>query len=459
MPFDTLGSIAPHPPILVPEVGREDSRVTNATAVALAAAAGLLDRFAPQTVVIMSPHTDSYSDAFTVTTAARLRGDLGRFGASEVVHDVPGDPDLAAAILEEAAQAGIPAVPHEDLEPHAALDHGVLVPMHYLDPRGRYPLVDLSFSYLPPETHAAFGRAVRRAADRIGRRVVFVASGDMSHRLKRDAPAGYSPRAAAFDAEVVRLTSAGDLAALASIDDEWREEAGECGWRSFLTLGGFLDCSPVESRVLSYEGPWGVGYMVAVFAPEEELTRSSRAIRSVGAKGGRKGDAESEPVALARTALETFVRTQCRMQDARLEDPDLPMRAGAFVSLHEHGALRGCIGTIGATQPSLADEIAHNAVSAATADPRFPPVRAEELDDLDIKVDVLHEPEAAASVRDLDPKVYGVITSCGARRGLLLPDLEGVDTPDEQVAIAMQKGGIVAGEPVRLERFRVDRYE
>jgi AmmeMemoRadiSam system protein A len=121
--------------------------------------------------------------------------------------------------------------------------------------------------------------------------------------------------------------------------------------------------------------------------------------------------------------------------------------------------LRGCIGSIGPTRPTLAEEIVHNAVQAATADPRFPPVRAEEVDGLEIKVDVLHPAEQIGSLDELDPKIYGVITTCGWRRGLLLPDLEGVDTCEEQVAIAMSKGGIRAGETIDLERFKVDRYE
>jgi AmmeMemoRadiSam system protein A len=458
MTFDVLGIIAPHPPILVPEVGHGDSEVARASATALGHAADLLGRFAPQTVVIMSPHTEAYSDAFTVTTAARVRGDLGRFGAPEVVHDVPGDPELAEAIIAEAMHAGISVAPHEDIDPKGPLDHGVLVPMRFLDPGCHFPLVDLSFTYLSPEVHVAFGASVRRAAERIGRRIAFVASGDMSHRLKPDAPAGYSPRAADFDAEVVRLVGRGDFDALASIDPILREEAGECGWRSFLTLGGFLRGDQVASKVLSYEGPWGVGYMVAVFAPEQELSGLPVVTPTQGSKGGSKGDAESEPVALARATIEEYVTNHTRPSGARLTDSTLPERAGAFVSLHEHGRLRGCIGTIAPTRPSLAEEIAHNAVAAATEDPRFPPLSAEELDGLEIKVDVLHAPEHASSLGDLDPKTYGVITTCGSRRGLLLPDLEGVDTCEDQVAIAMQKGGIAAGEPIHLERFKVDRY-
>ncbi|HEY5506755.1 MAG TPA: AmmeMemoRadiSam system protein A, partial [Coriobacteriia bacterium] len=131
---------------------------------------------------------------------------------------------------------------------------------------------------------------------------------------------------------------------------------------------------------------------------------------------------------------------------------------GAFVSLHTPAGLRGCIGTIGPTQTTLAAEIVHNAVQAASQDPRFPPVRTEELGDLEISVDVLEEPESVSSLTELDPKVYGVITTCGWRRGLLLPDLEGVDTCEEQIAIAMSKAGIRSDETISLEKFRVVRY-
>ena len=127
------------------------------------------------------------------------------------------------------------------------------------------------------------------------------------------------------------------------------------------------------------------------------------------------------------------------------------------MSLHRGGDLRGCIGTIEPTRATLADEIVHNAVQAATADPRFPSVVPDELDGLEISVDVLY-PAEAATFEDLDPRTYGVIVSADWRRGLLLPDLDGVDTPAEQVAIALRKAGIAPDEQYRLERFRVDRY-
>jgi AmmeMemoRadiSam system protein A len=134
-------------------------------------------------------------------------------------------------------------------------------------------------------------------------------------------------------------------------------------------------------------------------------------------------------------------------------------RTSTFVSLHDRrGNLRGCIGTIEPQQPTVAQEVIQNAISAATRDPRFPPVQPEELEDLDVKVDVLTEPELIDSQDQLDPKRYGVIVESGWRRGLLLPDLEGVDTVEYQLEIAMRKAGIRPDEPIELYRFEVKRY-
>ena len=141
-----------------------------------------------------------------------------------------------------------------------------------------------------------------------------------------------------------------------------------------------------------------------------------------------------------------------------LPDEMTARSAGAFVSLHAHGQLRGCIGTTGPTTESVAWEIVQNAVSACSRDPRFAPVRVDELDSLEYSVDVLGVPEVVSSPAELDIKRYGVIVSCGGRRGLLLPDLEGVDTVAQQIDIARQKGGISSWERYTLERFEVVRH-
>ncbi len=163
-------------------------------------------------------------------------------------------------------------------------------------------------------------------------------------------------------------------------------------------------------------------------------------------------------VALARQAIEAYVTERRTIEPPARLAGEMAERAGVFVSLKMGGQLRGCIGTYEPVQPNVALEVIHNAISAATADPRFPPVTPAELRELVYSVDVLTPPERIESLADLDPKRYGVIVRRGGRRGLLLPDLEGVDSTEEQVRIARYKAGIAPAEPVELYRFQVRRY-
>jgi AmmeMemoRadiSam system protein A len=164
-------------------------------------------------------------------------------------------------------------------------------------------------------------------------------------------------------------------------------------------------------------------------------------------------------VKLAKDTIELYVREK-KVLEARSEDltDEMTGKAGVFVSLKIGGCLRGCIGTFQPCEPNVATEVIRNAISAATCDPRFSPVRSDELKNLEYSVDVLTTPEQVRDMKDLDPKRYGVIVQAGRCRGLLLPDLEGVDTVEEQVGIAMQKAGIRPGTPITLFRFEVKRY-
>jgi AmmeMemoRadiSam system protein A len=164
-------------------------------------------------------------------------------------------------------------------------------------------------------------------------------------------------------------------------------------------------------------------------------------------------------VALAKEAVELYVRNGSILTIPEHGlPPEFTQRAGVFVSLKTKGMLRGCIGTFQPAEPNVAHEVVRNAISAATCDPRFAPVRDHELDALEYSVDVLSPTEAIADKSMLDPKRFGVIVQAGGRRGLLLPDLEGVDTAEQQISIAMQKAGLAPGTPVKLFRFEVKRY-
>jgi len=163
-------------------------------------------------------------------------------------------------------------------------------------------------------------------------------------------------------------------------------------------------------------------------------------------------------VRLAKRTVESYVKKGKVAQVKRLT-PEMKPKAGVFVSIHKDGELRGCIGTIEPQRNNIAEEIIVNAISSARRDPRFYPVTADELGELDYSVDVLTEPRPVKSRKQLDAKRYGVIVEAGSRKGLLLPDLEGVESAEEQIGICRQKAGIAPDEPVKLYRFEVERYK
>jgi len=270
MEFLKLCCVTPHPPIMVPEVGGSEVEKVAASVGAMEKLADEVERMAPETIVVMSPHSQIYADAFTIKMAPMLSGSFSMFGAARVRMDTTPDLELGQAVIDGAAAAGVPceAVGGAGRASLSAgeLDHGIMVPLYFLA-RKSYPLVCLSMSFLDFHSHYVLGIALRDAIESVGRRVLFVASGDMSHRLIPSSPAGYSPRAAEFDKQIVEITSSGDFGRLFKLDPELTEEAGECGLRSIITMAGTVDGYSRSSEVLSYEGPFGVGYMVARMEP------------------------------------------------------------------------------------------------------------------------------------------------------------------------------------------------
>lgn len=164
-------------------------------------------------------------------------------------------------------------------------------------------------------------------------------------------------------------------------------------------------------------------------------------------------------VKLAKSAVESYVRNGETLSPPEQLASEMMGRAGVFVSIHTRGELKGCIGTFEPVQNSVAEEIIANAISSATKDPRFLPVQSAELDDLEYSVDILTSPEPVEDASQLDPRKYGIIVESGLRRGLLLPDLEGVDSVEEQIRICRLKAGIASDEPVNLYRFEVRRFK
>ncbi len=471
--------MVPHPPIMLPEVGHGEEEKIKATTEAYMQVAQEIAQLKPDTIIISSPHSIMYADYFHISPGKRATGNMGRFNAPQVSFDEEYDTELVDEICricdgygecdKEAAQ--IQEFPAGTLgERDSSLDHGTMIPLYYIRKfYNTFKIVRIGLSGLSLPMHYEMGQIIQKAVNSSNKRVVYVASGDLSHKMKEEGPYGYAKEGPEYDDRIMEVCGSGDFEKLLDFDDVFCERAAECGHRSFVMMAGALDGLDVKAKKLSHEATFGVGYGICQFEvgganDNRRFLKSWRAAKTALLK---QKQADEDPyVRLARFSLESYITMGKRITRKDLSDDrwkDLPeeifsQKAGAFVSIHKDGALRGCIGTILPTCRCVADEIMQNAISAGTNDPRFPMIGENELDSLEMSVDVLDEPEPIDGPEQLDVKKYGVIVTCGRKRGLLLPNLDGVDTVPQQIEIACQKAGIHDDEAYSLERFEVIRH-
>ncbi|WP_026528541.1 AmmeMemoRadiSam system protein A [Butyrivibrio sp. VCD2006] len=513
--------MVPHPPIMLPEVGNgEEKKIAEVTA-AYEQVADEIASLKPDTIVISSPHSIMYADYFHISPGKTAYGDMGKFNAEEVSFDAEYDTELVDEICRIAEMGGADASEKDDSkdgqkglalhefpagtmgERDPRLDHGTIIPLYYICKKYTdFKLVRIGLSGLPLALHYQMGQIIQKAVNNTGRRIVYVASGDLSHKMKEEGPYGFAPEGPQYDERIMEVCGRGDFKRLFEFEDSFCEKAAECGHRSFVMMAGALDGLSVKAEALVHAATFGVGYGICRF--EVGGPDDSRHFLDIWRKEKleelRKRQKDEDPyVKIARYSLESYVNAgkTLHVKDitggkpgvsakksldtdfenstasdvgngldtdesgfdlGKLPEELFSQKAGAFVSIHKNGALRGCIGTISPTCDCVAEEILQNAISAGTNDPRFPMITPDELPWLEISVDVLDEPEPISSPDQLDVKRYGVIVRNGFKKGLLLPNLDGVDSVIQQINIACQKAGIPKGEEISLERFEVVRH-
>ena len=419
-------ALVPHPPILVPEVGHGRENEARITLDGLHELTGRISDKIPDFLFILSPHHPYAHGKLQFNSLKTYSANLAAFGAESVSFNLPVSQEKTDSLAAFLNGKGIPA--SKGSPGDFLCDQGTSVPLYFFQKKlNPFPrLVIASPIGLSYEDSYKLGCLLREYRD--GSSWALIASGDLSHRLVPSAPAGYSPSGAVFDKMVQDAISSGDAKPLLSADKGMIDDAGECGLRSLLVLMGLTG---TKGEVLSYEGTFGVGYCNALWL---NSTYPSFARAVVAASlGGISLQARSRPVSKAP-------------------------QAACFVTIHNNdGSLRGCIGTLEPRHEDIFDEIESNAKAAAFDDPRFEPLRKNELANVYFSVDILSKPVPARK-EELDPKVFGVIVVSGYRRGVLLPDLEGVNSVEAQLAIALGKAGISGGEDYGILKFTVERH-
>ena len=360
----------PHPPIIVPEIGKGEEKKIARTSAAYDAVMAEAAALHADTLVITSPHADAYVDYFAISPGTEAEGSFGQFGAPQVRIKVGYDKALAAAISERA-----------DKEPCSRASGNSSPRAWIMEPSCRFTftkkhgdvntlkIVRIGLSGLSPEAHYALGKTIAEAASSLKRRIIFIASGDLSHKLREDGPYGYAPEGPLWDRDCLSFLEKADFVSLLTMDPTFSRKAAECGLHSFWIMAGALDGLTVSTTRHSYEDIFGVGYGVVSFSvtganPERQLAGVLH--QQLAEKRKTQKQQEDPYVTLARRSVETIVTTGRPLPlPEHLPKALTGSRHGVFVSLHLYGNLRGCIGTIAPTKKSTALEI----IATASAQP------------------------------------------------------------------------------------------
>ena len=452
----------PHPPLIVPDIGKGAEEQIIETTNAYKQVAKEIATLKPETIIITSPHTVLYGDYFHISPNDNAYGDFSNFNASNVKFNEEYDTELVNEIEKLANQYNFPMGTSHERD--KALDHGVMVPLYFI--RQELPkckIIRVGLSGLPLVDNYRAGEIIQEAVNNLNKRVVFVASGDLSHKLQTYGPYGFIDEGPIYDEQIMKTLSAGAFNELLEYKESFLDKAAECGHRSFTIMAGALDGIEVESKQLSHQDITGVGYGICTFYPQGENT--NRKFRKLYLEKERKrlenkANNSNDYIKLAYKTINKYIKDKEVLKVPNdINKELLDNQKGVFVTLNKFDQLRGCIGTFLPTRDNIAEEIISNSISSATSDYRFNKVTEDELPYLDISVYLLNEPEQIDDQNELDPKKYGVIVSSGYKRGLLLPDLDGIDTIEEQLRIAKNKGNITDSDEIQLERFTVTKYE
>jgi aromatic ring-opening dioxygenase LigB subunit len=365
-----LAAIAvPHPPLIFPEVGKGREKEIQKTIDSYREAMKFLTDFEPDTIILLSPHMRWYADYFHVEAQEKNTDNFAQFGAPEVKITAEADENFIDSLNATCREKGFPCGILGDSE--AKIDHGSFIPLRFLNEVSKnYKVVRIAISGMSIYLHYLLGQILNEVSTNLKRRSVIIASGDWSHKLTADGPYGFAKEGPEFDSKVREIFKTAEFLPLLQMSPQLCEAAGECGHRPFVIMAGAFDSREVKSNLLSYEGPFGVGYGVATFAAGE-----ADAKRNFGeqyrdwkrAQVAAQVQKEDAYVRLARYCIENFVLSgQPAPLPQQVAAELVQNRAGVFVSLKMHGQLRGCIGTIAPVYANIADEIAHNAIGACS---------------------------------------------------------------------------------------------
>lgn len=417
----------------------------------------IADRIAelkPDTIVVISAHSEAYSDYFQIIEGEFSQSTFAKGEKNEFTVNIKYDKDLIKRICTIAKDSLFPAGSEGNQD--RTLDHGAIVPLKFIQEKySDFEVVRCSVSGLSLAEHYRFGTIIQRAANESKKKVIVIASGNLSHIEEAKGNNDY-------DEVLKKDLSNASFGALLEYDKAFLDKSKQCSHRVLSILAGCLDKTNVDTRLIHFSTYKNTGLCIAEFvlgAKNESRSFLSLYLNKERLNAATRIQNEDEFAKLAHEAIESHITYGRRISvPSDISSSLLLSSAGVFVSIYKFGQLRGCIGTINPQEANLAEEIISNAIAAATKDRRFPEVSVDEFPYLYIYVDVLNQPELVKDKSLLNPDEYGIIVSKGSKRGVLLPGAIGIDSVDMQINIAKRKASIGLDEEAVIERFTINRH-
>ncbi len=450
------GIFMPHPTSIIPEVGGDAA--LKGIEEEMTELSHYIASKKPDTLVVISAHAEGYRDYFQVFDGEVGIGSLASFGAHEVNFRLLYDKEFVRLLSAEASSVNFPAGTTGDRG--SFLDYGTMVPLYFVQKAySNFRLVRIGVSSLSLLDHYRLGKLIRSVSEKLRRKVIVIASGELSHHLSREGYFGYSEDGAKYEETACKILKTGNFLQLLTQNRFVLANAGECGNRSLCIMAGALDAQRLKVSHFLHVEHDGIGYATALYEvlgadasrSFEQLYLSKEAYEVVSEI------AHAHPFTqLARKAIQVYVSEKARIaipEETEFLSPAKPV----FVTLKLHGSLHGCIGAIKPAQKNLGAEIIENAISTAK-DPRFPSLTRDDFPYLSVSVDILGALQRVHSIYKLDPKRYGLYLQCDKRHAFILPNQEGIETIEEQLEAAKRKAGVEYDDPLTLYRVPVTHY-
>lgn len=458
--------VMPHPTMIIPEMGEGEEEKITATADACAKVADEIGEIKPDTVIIVTPHGPQFSNSVAFSLEEKIYGQLKKNDETKVFLNFDINVSITNNIIKELRQEHINCVRIDGKTSEIyglsyELDYGTIIPMYFIDKKlSDYNIVHITCGNFSKYDLYKIGMTVKKVIEESDSRAVFIASGELSHRLIEGGPYGYTPEGEKFDKEITTLLSNGDVLGIFNMEQLKIDLAGECGMIPFYSMLGAMNGNKISGELLSYEGPFGIGYGVMNFSlSESDNNTHELLLNDKNQRYQQKKNSEGVHVKLARDSLTEYLKNGNKIDlPSYVTEEMIENEAGVFIRILKYGKVIASGGSYLPRAKNIADEIIFSSIELTQVRVQQAGVSLSDLEDIDILVDVITDVEKV-NKEELDPNLYGIYITSGLKNGFVFPKLPDINTSEEQIALGLKQGNISPLDDYTIERFKVSSYK